>query len=425
MTRSAPDISARSERAVISGHHGELALAVTIRPEAEQNSQNRSPFEIAFALDRSGSMSGEPIRLVKEAVNLATSALSEQDRVALVVYDNDIDVLHPLSFATARARTELIRSLEPIDARGSTNLSGGWLTSCRQLSDAPPAPSSRSVTIRRSILLTDGLANVGETGVDRLCTHASELRNRGVTTTTMGVGAGFDEFLLSSMSESGGGNFQYIPEPEDLRSFFTRELGSLARTIATNTVFSITLPQGLRAWGVSAYPTTRHARTITVSVGDLTAGDETTLVFDLTTRDIPKGTRLPIDMILSWTDTDTGRAEQKTLGFEGLVAGSEIDAQRSPADLDIAEQAALQRAAQQQREAMRLDLQGRYRESRQMHQKALGFLMNAPRTATVTDRAEEALRFAEYDADRAYAEDDRKSLVHRSMRRARGRRDES
>src|SRR5690606_16078104 len=97
-----------------------------------------------------------------------------------------------------------------VEARGSTNLSGGWLTACQQL--AAGARSNGTVRVQRSLLPTDGLANEGITNPRELVTHATELRKRGIDTTTIGVGRHFDEMLLSGLAEAGGGAFEYIDD---------------------------------------------------------------------------------------------------------------------------------------------------------------------------------------------------------------------
>ncbi|MEJ7695557.1 MAG: hypothetical protein WKF78_02630 [Candidatus Limnocylindrales bacterium] len=79
-----------------------------------------------------------------------------------------------------------------MDARGSTNLSAGWLRGCEQVAERLTQEG-----VDRVLLLTDGLANVGITDAAELANHAGELRARGVTTTTFGVGNDFDEALLA------------------------------------------------------------------------------------------------------------------------------------------------------------------------------------------------------------------------------------
>ncbi len=164
-------------------------------------------------------MGGDKIRLAKLAVEESLARLHDDDRFAIVVYDDVIDVVFPSTRATADARRAALARLGEIDARGSTNLGEGWLRGCEQVA---LALSTRAST---GLLLTDGLANVGITDRDELARHAGELRARGVSTTTFGVGEDFDEVLLQAMADAGGGHFYYIANAAAIRDHVTSEVG--------------------------------------------------------------------------------------------------------------------------------------------------------------------------------------------------------
>ena len=68
-----------------------------------------------------------------------------------------------------------------------------WLRGCEQI-----ALNAHDGLVNRCLLLTDGLANRGVTNRDELIRRAGSLRERGVQTSTFGVGADFDERLLLS-----------------------------------------------------------------------------------------------------------------------------------------------------------------------------------------------------------------------------------
>ena len=206
-------------RYIRTGYRSNRFLLVDIEaPAAERRDGGRPSVNLAFVLDRSGSMSGPKIATARDAVEDALNRLSPEDRFAVVVYDDQIDVVAESSLATPEARRRAVDALRRIDARGSTNLGEGWLRGCEQVSRFL---SDRGVN--RALLLTDGLANVGMTDTSELQGHATELRRRGVSTSTFGVGADFDERLLQAMADAGGGHFYFIefggadPRPHDER----------------------------------------------------------------------------------------------------------------------------------------------------------------------------------------------------------------
>jgi Ca-activated chloride channel family protein len=425
MSQSTPQFSASWERRHVSLSGDRTALLVRISTPTAAHIKSHPPVDVAFALDRSGSMSGAPIDLVKQAVDIAARMLRPQDQTALVVYDDRIDVLHTLQPASASSRSALRRALDGIEARGSTNLGDGWLTACQQLANSELDQTGTGHRLRRSLLLTDGLANVGITDMGQLVDHAHQLRKRGITTSTLGVGEGFDEGLLSSMAEAGGGNFQFIPEPAGLPAFFERELGGMLSTAAANLRLIITLPGGMRGTLISAFPCERRHKTFDVTIGDVSAGDEVMLIFDVTTPIMVEGESRAVALRVEWIDPDTSQSRSATGSTDLLTACAPTVAAGAPVDQTVAEQSALQHAAQEQREAMRLDREGRYRESRNLHRSAQSILAAAPQTGTVSDRLAEAAGYASYDLDAAFPETVRKQSVHNTMRRARGRSDAS
>ena len=92
--------------------------------------------------------------------------------------------------------------------------------------------TSSSSGVNRTLLLTDGLANIGITDPAELERHASELRQRGVATSTFGVGADFDERLLQAMADAGGGHFYFIESAAQIRDHMTSEVGESLDVVA-------------------------------------------------------------------------------------------------------------------------------------------------------------------------------------------------
>ncbi|MFH1475421.1 MAG: VWA domain-containing protein, partial [Chloroflexota bacterium] len=207
-------------------------------PEARQR-PGRLPVNVGLILDRSGSMGGPKIRLAKEAAERAVATLDAHDRFSVVFYDDTIDVVVPSTAATASARAAASEALRRVDARGSTNLFGGWMRGCEQV-----ALHSGGEVVSRALLLTDGLANVGVTDRFELETHAAELRRRGVSTSTFGVGHDFDEALLEAIATAGGGNFYYIEDARQIGDFMTSELGEALEVVARDVRLEVTVPFG-------------------------------------------------------------------------------------------------------------------------------------------------------------------------------------
>jgi Mg-chelatase subunit ChlD len=235
------------------------APAATKRP-------TRPPVNVAFVLDRSGSMAGQKIELAKRAVEVAVDRLLPTDGFAIVVYDDQIDVVVETTAASSEAKAGALARLRGIDARGSTNLSGGWLRGAEQA-----ALHQVAAGVSRVLLLTDGLANQGIVDPAELARHAGELRSRGVQTTTFGVGADFDEALLESMARAGGGHFYFIEEAQQIVDFIASEVGELLEIVARDAAVEVTIPDGAVVECLSGYPHELRGNRFAVLVGDLVA----------------------------------------------------------------------------------------------------------------------------------------------------------
>jgi Ca-activated chloride channel family protein len=112
--------------------------------------------------------------------------------------------------------------------QGSTNFAGGLLTGLEHLNRLQLPPNM----VRRVIMFTDGLANVG------VATKAPDLlrlleANLGdATVSAFGYGEDADQELLRDLASKGKGNYAFVQSPEDALTAFARELGGLLSTYA-------------------------------------------------------------------------------------------------------------------------------------------------------------------------------------------------
>ncbi|MBA2278264.1 MAG: VWA domain-containing protein [Chloroflexia bacterium] len=423
------DITARWERSVVAGEGGQsaLMLRITASTPLPTPGRRRVPLDVAFVLDRSGSMGGGKLDLAKEAVDVAARQLRDDDRAALVVFDNTIETVQPLQPATERTRTTLRLALQGIDTGGSTDLCGGWLAGCQELASTPDSDGQRSdgaTRPRRTLLLTDGQANVGVTDPGQLMHHATELRRRGISTTTIGVGNDYDQPLLSGMAEAGGGNYEHIAQPAELRAFFSREIGDLLTMVGIAPRLELTLPHRVHGNLLNAFPARRAGKTITVDLSDLAAGDEVVLIVDCWT--VSK-TRDPSTIEhttarLSWADPAADRREAIELTLPSLTLGTNEEAERAPVDNEVREAATRERAALSRREGIRLDYAGRTVEARARFRDAATMLSAIAQTFEVQAEHRESLMLAEADASVPLAEPVRRQRYAADHRRSRGRR---
>lgn len=264
-------LSIRTDRQLIraQSRSNRYVLLSFTAPEAPRR-ETRLPVNVAFVLDRSGSMSGEnKFNLAREAVKQSLSMLRAEDRFSVVVYDDMVDVLALSTHATARAIRGALDALSAVDPRNSTDLCAGWMNGCDQV-----AQFVDRERVSRVLLLTDGLANQGVRDRGTLAQHAAELRQRGVSTTTFGVGEDFDERLLRDMAHEGGGNFYYLENARQIPDLITSELGEALEVVIPGAAIVIELPNLADAEVLNRFRSSKEGNSLRIELGDVVSSQE-------------------------------------------------------------------------------------------------------------------------------------------------------
>eukprot|EP00961_Rhodomonas_salina_P265511 3589265-Rhodomonas_salina.1 len=101
-------------------------------PEVVEDTSKRSTISLTAVIDKSGSMNGEKLELVKRTCAFMLNQLSSQDKMGLVEYDSHVHELIPLSRTSELFKTEAKSVIESMQAGSCTNLSGGLFKGVKQ-----------------------------------------------------------------------------------------------------------------------------------------------------------------------------------------------------------------------------------------------------------------------------------------------------
>lgn len=200
----------------------------------EQKLVSRPNANLVFLIDVSGSMqSADKLGLVKKSLQLLVAQMTENDRIALVVYAGAAGVV--LDSTTAGNKAKINQAIDSLAAGGSTNGAAG-IELAYQMAEQNKIEGG----INRVIIASDGDLNVGITGIDDLKELISKKRDNGVALTTLGYGTGnYNYSLMEQLADAGNGNAAYIDTLSEARKVLVEEMQSTLLTIAKDVKIQI------------------------------------------------------------------------------------------------------------------------------------------------------------------------------------------
>ena len=258
---------------VLRGSDGRAGLVLTLQAsEADRQGEDGAPVDLVVVLDRSGSMNGGKIQDACRAVLALMDTLAPEDRLGIVTYSNAPAVLSDLRPMTADHRRELSTLVKTIRPGGGTNLGGGLEAGLAMLAAVPMEDHHRKL-----LLISDGLANHGLTDPSALGRLAATGLSRDWVVSTVGVGNDFNEHLMTTLADAGGGTYTYMEDPAAFAAVFQQEYHYAASTAATG--MTVSLPVDSRAQLVDAggYPIDTREGRMSFNPGSLRFGQTRTL----------------------------------------------------------------------------------------------------------------------------------------------------
>ena len=247
-------------------------LLLRLRTPSFAGAGQAQSLALSLAIDKSRSMEGPKLKAVLEAAAALVNWLTRHDYLSVTVYDSRAESILPLT--RLNDKESVLSRFSRIQAGNATNLSGGWLQALRFAESAPA-----QCVVRRVILLTDGLANVGVIEPDLLREIARAHGKRRISTTTIGVGREFSETLLRSLAREGGGNYYFIDGPEDTHEVFFREFGAVTALYAQGAEIRVRPEAGVRIREVlSDLPVQWEGDSLVLRPNDLRSDDVHSIV---------------------------------------------------------------------------------------------------------------------------------------------------
>ena len=244
------------------------------------------PVNVAFVLDHSGSMRGNKLRSMKAAAGLALDRLSDDDTVAIVIFNHETVVLVPSQQAAGRDGVK--RLINGIRDEGGTKIARALAAGLGELTRDPQG------ALPRLVLLTDGETDKDE----RECiAMADQAGASGIPITAFGVGNEWNDRLLTEIATRSHGEVEHLQRPEQIEDNFQAVVQQAQGSVFQNANATLRLVAGVQpraAWQV--VPLIKNLgykplaeRTVVVPLEQLEKDNRRVLLFELMVEPKPAG----------------------------------------------------------------------------------------------------------------------------------------
>jgi Ca-activated chloride channel family protein len=316
-------------------------------------------------------------------------ALSPEDKITIINFDNESYVLLPLSPLSHRAQAhQVIETLWKYS--GGTYMGKGLRNALNQLGMEPP-----DVT-KRLILLTDGLTFDEEDCRDL----AIQLAEANTPIIAIGIGEEYNQDLLIELSDTTKGRHFHLQDIQQLENLFSQEVQQAVREVVTDLRLKVQTVRGVNLEAISrVYPSIVEVPLgeQPYRLGNIPAGDYTVFILEFTISGIPRPpSRARLAQFILWASFPG--LKQRQIEFppkELFVTFTDDETAIAQVEPEVLEYVQQKNTGNLLDQATRLAAQGRTQEARRTLQLALQMtqrLNNPAATRLIQNTLEELNR---------------------------------
>ncbi|MET7696658.1 von Willebrand factor type A domain-containing protein [Streptomyces sp. NPDC005485] len=298
-------------------------VRVGLATRAAAGDRERPPAALTFVIDISGSMD-EPGRLdlAKDSLDVMTDRLRDDDSVALVTFSDEAETVLPMTRLGGH-RGRVHDAVDSLESRSSTNLGAGVSTGYDTAVEG-----LRKGATNRVVLISDALANTGDTDADSILERISGARREhGITLFGVGVGSDYGDALMERLADKGDGHTAYVATKDEARTVFCDQLPQnidlTARDAKAQVAFD---PETVREFRLIGYDNRKVAdedfRNDRVDGGEVGPGHTVTALYAVRTR--PGSSGHLATASVRWLDPDTRAPHEKSGRLETGALGDDV-----------------------------------------------------------------------------------------------------
>lgn len=207
---------------VTDGEGGKGHFLLQIQPPRLGSRSQTSGKELVFLVDRSGSMSGEPLELVKMAMRKALRQMDPRDKFQIVSFSNDASAFE--SGAVQATTENVARGVAYVDALQAGG--GTWmLNGFREAFQYKPTPGE----LRIVCLMSDGFIG----NEDEILQAVEREMGDRTRVFALGVGSSVNRWFVEELAARGKGKAQVATLDEDPAGKVKKFLETVRRPVIT------------------------------------------------------------------------------------------------------------------------------------------------------------------------------------------------
>jgi len=203
-----------------------LYMLLEVGPREEKDNFPSPPLNICLVLDRSTSMQGDKMDMVKATAIQLLRSLRAEDVFSVVAFSDFAEVIIPAAFNADKKKQE--GRIQMIYTSGATEIYNGLKAGLQEVRRT--VDPSR---VNHIILLTDGQTYGDEQDCLRLAEEAAA-QNIGIT--GMGIGSDWNDIFLDALASKTGGSSSYISTPKDIQRLLVDKFNALISTYADDVI---------------------------------------------------------------------------------------------------------------------------------------------------------------------------------------------
>ena len=330
----------------------------------EREKTDRTPVNVAFVIDRSGSMQGTRIAQAREAAVMAIKRLNQDDIAAVVIFDDRIETLVPAQKVSDQAL--FADRIRQVGARGSTAIYGGVMQGASEV-----RVHKDNRRLNRIVLLSDGLANVGPRSPAEFETLGRGLLAEGISVSTIGLGLGYNEDLMLKLARASDGNHAFAGDADALIPIFNREFNDVLASCAQMVSIEVELKPGIRVVRTLSRDGSVDGQRATFRMNQVYQATEHYVLLEVEVdKEIAAGDKELGRVRVAYTAPQDGSQRTLDTGIRGSFSESESEISNSR-DIHVVEAVVEQTVRERTATAIKLRDQGKVGEAQALFRENL------------------------------------------------------